>query len=118
MKSAVKAVLERNGLCGELADRITREVLMIDIEHRGDMTLDHTARKDYSEIIASFDTDAPTPLWRWITMIELCSVLGFEETKEAAMHIGRALSHASFSTRKSNGRKLRFVPPLKTTTKA
>ncbi|MGL4517042.1 MAG: hypothetical protein ACRCUH_10185 [Shewanella sp.] len=65
---------------------------------------------DFELVEKSYPADAaPT---RWITCTEVCFEMGIKPTRGNCSSVGSALRRLGFTTRRSNGKNIVFLPDL------
>lgn len=70
-------------------------------------------RKAMDSARIRLDFGAPKHLWKWKTAAEIAAMIGLERGKKGAMVAAAALEALGCdNVRKTNGRRVRFAPPL------
>lgn len=111
MQNNVIAVLESHGISGELAKKIALDISSVIGVSAKTTGTRRIFRGDYAEAITTrFDWGAPREQWRPKTTSECMAEIGIDGP---AIQFGNDLRNIAGQGYKSNGRKVRLMPPAK-----
>lgn len=116
--SIIRRAFADVGVAPEVIDAALVRVLneLIDQNIRSEARPDGTTLVEQVVVLLRerLDFSAPLQLWKWRPAAEVAQMVGLPNTRENSTAVGQALNLFGVAVpRKSNGVKLRHVPPLR-----